>query len=68
MPIYNLIEYSNNCSKTPESLWRYYRDELALNNGVIANFLGHSTLFNFNEKVTCETGDDHRKYVKILYH
>ena len=37
-------------------------------NGVIANFLGHSALFNFNKKVTCETGDDRRKYVKILYH
>ena len=66
MPMYNLIEYSNNCSKTPGSLQQYYRDELALNNGVIANFLGHSTLFNFNGKVTCETGDDRRKYVKIL--
>ena len=27
MPIYNLIEYSDNYLKTSESLWRYYIDE-----------------------------------------
>ena len=27
MPMYNLIEYSNNYSKTSGSLWLYYRDE-----------------------------------------
>ena len=27
IPMYNLIEYSKNCSKTTESLWNYYRDE-----------------------------------------
>ena len=27
MPIYNLIEYSGNYSKTLGSLWQYYRDE-----------------------------------------
>ena len=27
MPMYNLIEYSDNYSKTPESLWQYYKDE-----------------------------------------
>ena len=26
--MYNLIEYSNNCSKTSGSLWHYYTDEL----------------------------------------
>ena len=31
IPIYNLIEYRNNYSKTSESLWQYYRDEPALN-------------------------------------
>ena len=25
--MYNVIEYSNNCSKTSGSLWQYYRDE-----------------------------------------
>ena len=28
MPMYNLIEYSNNYSKAPESLYQFYRDEL----------------------------------------
>ena len=27
MPMYNLIEYSNNLSKTSRSLWQYYKDE-----------------------------------------
>ena len=31
MLMYNLIEYSNNYSKTPGGLWKYYRDEPALN-------------------------------------
>ena len=26
-PMYNLIEYSNNYSKTPRSLWHFYRNE-----------------------------------------
>ena len=27
IPMYTLIEYSNNCSKRSRSLWQYYRDE-----------------------------------------
>ena len=27
MPMYNLLEYSKNYSKTSASLWNYYRDE-----------------------------------------
>ena len=27
MPVYNLIECSNNYSETSGSLWKYYRDE-----------------------------------------
>ena len=27
MPMYNLLEYSKNYSKTTGSLWNYYRDE-----------------------------------------
>ena len=29
MPMYNLIEYSDNYAKTSGSLWQYYRDELS---------------------------------------
>ena len=27
MPMYNFLEYSKNCKKTPGSFWNYYRDE-----------------------------------------
>ena len=27
MPMYNLIEYTDNYSKTSGSLWKYYNDE-----------------------------------------
>ena len=32
MIMYNVIKYSNNYSKTSESLWQYYRYEQALDN------------------------------------
>ena len=39
MPMYNLIDYSGNYSKTSGSLWQYYREKLALdNNDNIVNF------------------------------
>ena len=39
MPMYNLMEYSDNYSKTSGSLWQYYRDESALANvGTITDF------------------------------
>ena len=39
MPMYNLIEYSDNYSTTSESLWQYDRDEPALdNNDAIVDF------------------------------
>ena len=51
MPMHNLIEYSNNYSKTAGSLWQYHRDELALTDaGAIANFPGNSASFKFKQK------------------
>ena len=38
MPVYNLIEYSDNYSKTSRSLWQYYRDKPAVNTGNITEF------------------------------
>ena len=38
MPMYNLIEYSDNYSKRSEGLWHYYRDKPFLANGAIADF------------------------------
>ena len=31
MPLYNLIEYSDNYSDTSESLWQFERDKIATN-------------------------------------
>ena len=33
MPLYNLIEYSDNYSKTSGSLWQYYKDDPNDNTG-----------------------------------
>ena len=55
MSIFNLIEYSDNYSKTSESLWQFYRDEPFLNvNGAIADFLANnnnSDSFKFKTKI-----------------
>ena len=52
MSMYNLIVYVNNYLKTSGSLWQYYRDELALNNGAIVNFhaTNNSASFTFKQK------------------
>ena len=43
MPIYNLIEYSDNYSKTLGSLWQYYRYKQFLdNNNATADFLANN--------------------------
>ena len=36
MPLYNLIEYSDNCSDTSGSLWGFRRDEI-VNNADVSN-------------------------------
>ena len=40
MPMYNLLEYSDNYLKTSEILWQYCRDELAINaaDGAVTDF------------------------------
>ena len=55
MPMYNLIDYSNNYSKTSGSLWQYYRDKP---NDNIANFE------SLKVKITGKTPDNDNK--KIL--
>ena len=53
MPMYNLIKYSDNYSKTSGSLWQFYRDEPALdNNSNIVNSLGNSVSFKSKVKIT----------------
>ena len=68
--MYNLIEYSDNCSKITGSLWNYYRDESFLNgNGAIADFPAdnnsNSASFKFKTKIADQTGNDGTKNVKI---
>ena len=54
MSMYNLIESSDDYSKTSGSLWHYYRDEPYLNaNGAIADFpadSNNSALFKFKKQ------------------
>ena len=59
--MYNLIEYSNNYSKTSRSLWQYCKDIPAVNNnGDIVNFNGANATdsFNFKTKITGQTDND----------
>ena len=51
MPMYNLIEYSNNYSKTSGSLWQYYKD-------VPNNNLANSESLKFKVKITGKTSDE----------
>ena len=67
MPIYNLIEYCDNYSKTSGSLWQYCKDIPAINNnGEIVNFNGANATdsFNFKVKVTCQTEIIKQKMLK----
>ena len=68
MPVYNLIEYSDNYWKTSRSLWQCYRYKPALTNaGTVANFSGNIVSFKFKQKkITGSIGDDDTKDVKIL--
>ena len=43
--MYNLIEYSNNYSKTSGSLWQYYKDDPN-------NNIENSELFKYKIKIT----------------
>ena len=60
MPMYHLIEYSDNYSKTSGSLWQYYRDDPSDN-------LTDSESFKSKIKMTGKTPDDgNTKDVEIL--
>ena len=61
MPMYNLIEYSDNYSKTSGSLWQYCKDIPAVNNaGNIVDFTATNTTdsFKFKTKITGQTNND----------
>ena len=49
MPMYNLLEYSDNYSMTSGSLWNYYRDEV--NDSTTENPNINNRIYN-NETIT----------------
>ena len=69
MPMYNLIEYSDNYAKTTGSLWQYCKDIPALNaNDEIIAFDANNLTdsFDFKLKITGQTEDDGTKDVGIM--
>ena len=61
VPMYNLIKYSDNYSKTSGSLWQYCKHIPAVNNnGDIVDFNGVNATDSFNSKAktTDQTDDD----------
>ena len=69
MPMYNLIEYSDNYAKTSGSLWQYCIDIPARDaNNIIEEFTEGNTTdsFKFKAKITGQTGNDGTKDVEII--
>ena len=69
MPMYNLIEYSDNYARTTGSLWQYCKDIPALDvNNEITEFRRGNTTdsFNFKAKITGQTRNDGTKDVEIM--
>ena len=69
MPMYNLIEYSDNYAKTTGSLWQYCKDIPARDksNEITEFAAGNATdSFNFKAKITGQTGNDGTKDVEII--
>ena len=83
MPVYNLLEYSKNYSKTSGSLWNHYRDELAdeknYDNGPNKNVI-NSKSFKYKTSITestynvaatagdYDTNKEGTKKLKLLYY
>ena len=58
MPMYNLIEYSDNYSNTSGSLWQYYKEIPAVeDNSNIADFNGANATDSFNFKIKNNRSD-----------
>ena len=69
MPMYNLIQYSDNYSKTSGSLWQYHRDEEALVNGVIVNFPAddnNSPLLIFKQEIAGKEDNNGNTDIEIM--
>ena len=59
MPMYNLLEYSKNYSKTTGSLWNYYKDEPnnLPHNNYNANPIPNSASFKYKTSITGKTSN-----------
>ena len=69
MPMYNLIEYSDNYAKTTGSLWQYCKDIPARNDNdeiIVFDANDVTDSFNFKVKITGRTGNDGRRNVEIM--
>ena len=69
MPMYNVIQYSDNYSKRSGSLWQYHRDEEALVNDVIVNFPAddnNSPLFIFKQEIAGKEDNNGKTYIEIM--
>ena len=67
--MHNLIEYSNNYSRTSGSLWQYCKEIIAVNNNEnIVEFNGPNATdsFNFKTKIAGQTNDDGIINVEIV--
>ena len=60
MPMYNLIEYSDNYSKRSGSLWQYCKETPAVDNIKDFNGAYATDSFNFKTKITGQTDDNGR--------
>ena len=61
MPMYNLIEYSDNYSKTSATVWQFWKEiPSADDNGDIADFnrANATDSLNFKAKITGQTAAD----------
>ena len=69
MPVHNLAEYSDNCSKASGALQQYCKDKPALDaNNTITDFTeanGITDSFKIKEKITGKTDDNVAKVVEI---
>ena len=68
MPMYNVIEYSENNSKTSRTLWQYCKDIPAIDNNAVVNFAENNLTdsFNFKAKMTGRTGENGTMEQKML--
>ena len=69
MPMYNLIEYSDNYSKISGSLWQYCKEIPATDNdGAIVNFDSANAIdsFNFKNKITGQINNNGIINVEIM--